>query len=624
MQNPEVGPRVEEIESGESQDQREDIEGQEKLEQANDFVVVNNLVEQIDQRHENMDDQIKVELQQNFKEVMEIDREKGETFLGWFAELDTQPEYINQFLNNFEEETGGRTIEGMFGVLNSENEGNIRSFVLKELNNMEQQEVEEEKEEVEEEKEEVEVEKEEVEEKQQEVKEENKELIETREKLQETHDKAKELQQEFPDEFENIEEEKQNALESMGEQRIAELENQGIDSDEVATVMATHYIIAGSSNPNLQRQAAEFNQSYEELSSKLGFLDNATASNLDKSINQSEGADEFVANNSLDINRQDFEKFDDTDQAIADTQFEINNTMLTKYGEYLSDKLSVFQDFENTADQMQVQNQEIHSDGSYSMEFQIGDANGELEVNSKGELFVTNFLSSQEGALQASKEKLEGINVLSLSDFTNQIDSNFVGEIATDSSNPDELLENARSATSEKFDSFIQENQDKFSQSMLNANVQKISSANGIISHYQPPSDAISYANGEKLTQESNPEMFRFADIMKNTLDRQTPDEAQQLRMNFDALAGFGEKDSLPDENMKSMLDAFQKPDDSSEYMGFVENFLVIKDGRESFDANKFSNFVDSVYRKEEFDFQKNNSEESIADARLEEMLKTV
>ncbi|UFX83128.1 hypothetical protein [Candidatus Absconditicoccus praedator] len=57
MQNPEVGPRVEEIESGESQDQREDIEGQEKLEQANNFVVVNNLVEQIDQRHENMDSQ---------------------------------------------------------------------------------------------------------------------------------------------------------------------------------------------------------------------------------------------------------------------------------------------------------------------------------------------------------------------------------------------------------------------------------------------------------------------------------------------------------------------------------------------------------------------------------------
>ena len=185
-------------------------------------------------------------------------------------------------------------------------------------------------------------------------------------------------------------------------------------------------------------------------------------------------------------------------------------------------------------------------------------------------------------------------------------------------------MENARSATSEKFDSFIQENQDKFSQSMLNANVQKISSANWIISHYQPPSDAISYANGEKLTQESNPEMFRFADIMKNTLDRQTPDEAQQLRMNFDALAWFGEKDSLPDENMKSMLDAFQKPDDSGEYMWFVEKFVVIKDGRESFDANKFSKFVDSVLWKEEFDFQKNNSEESIADARLEEMLKTV
>ncbi|UFX83122.1 hypothetical protein [Candidatus Absconditicoccus praedator] len=94
MQNPEVGPRVEEIESGESQDQREDIEGQEKLEQANDFVVVNNLVEQIDQRHENMDSQTKSELQQNFKEVMDIDREKGEMFLGWFAELDIQPKMI--------------------------------------------------------------------------------------------------------------------------------------------------------------------------------------------------------------------------------------------------------------------------------------------------------------------------------------------------------------------------------------------------------------------------------------------------------------------------------------------------------------------------------------------------
>ena len=100
MQNPEVWPRVEEIESWESQDQREDIEWQEKLEQANNFVVVNNLVEQIDQRHENMDDQTKVELQQNFKEVMDIDREKWEMFLWWFSELDTQPEYINQFLSN--------------------------------------------------------------------------------------------------------------------------------------------------------------------------------------------------------------------------------------------------------------------------------------------------------------------------------------------------------------------------------------------------------------------------------------------------------------------------------------------------------------------------------------------
>ena len=616
MQNPEVWPRVEEIESWESQDQREDIEWQEKLEQANNFVVVNNLVEQIDQRHENMDDQTKVELQQNFKEVMDIDREKWEMFLWWFAELDTQPEYINQFLNNFEEETWWRTIEGMFWVLNSENEWNVRSFVLEEFFDMKDSLEDQQKQEAQE-----------TEQEAQKTIERESSKIEGLEWLKETLEEAVkqagELHEEFPDEFENIEEEKQKALESMWEQRIAELENQWIDSDEVATVMATHYIIAGSSNPDLQRQASEFNQSYEELSSKLWFLDNATASNLDKSINQSEWADEFVANNSLDINRQDFEKFDDTDQAMADTQFEINNTMLTKYWEYLSDKLSVFQDFENTADQMQVQNQEIHSDGSYNMEFQIWDANGELEVNSKWELFVTNFLSSQEWALQASKEKLEWVNVLSLSDFTAQIDSNFVWEIASNSSNSDELLENARSATSEKFDSFIQESQDKFSQSMLNANVQKISSANWIISHYQPPSDAISYANGEKLTQQSNPEMFRFTDIMKNTLDRQTPDEANQLRANFDALAWFGEKDSLPDENMKSMLDAFKDPDDSSEYMWFIENFVVIKDGRESFDANKFSNFVDSVYRKEEFDWQA-VSDTDPADEFLEKELELV
>ena len=99
MQNPEIWSRAEEIESWESQDQREDLEWQQRLEQANNFVVVNNLIEQIDQRHENMDDQTKAELQENFKEVMDIDREKWEIFLWWFAELDTQPEYINQFLN---------------------------------------------------------------------------------------------------------------------------------------------------------------------------------------------------------------------------------------------------------------------------------------------------------------------------------------------------------------------------------------------------------------------------------------------------------------------------------------------------------------------------------------------
>ena len=97
-QSPEVDERREERESKEHQ---EDVEWwQERLEEANDFLVVNRMIESIDERNESLDSETRRELQENFKEVMEIDREKWEIFLWWFAELDTQPEYINQFLSN--------------------------------------------------------------------------------------------------------------------------------------------------------------------------------------------------------------------------------------------------------------------------------------------------------------------------------------------------------------------------------------------------------------------------------------------------------------------------------------------------------------------------------------------
>ena len=97
MQSPEVDERREERESNKHHEDKE--WWQERLDEANDFLVVNRMIESIDERNESLDSETRRELQENFKEVMEIDREKWEIFLWWFAELDTQPEYINQFLN---------------------------------------------------------------------------------------------------------------------------------------------------------------------------------------------------------------------------------------------------------------------------------------------------------------------------------------------------------------------------------------------------------------------------------------------------------------------------------------------------------------------------------------------
>ena len=562
------------------------------FETTNNFLMWSQFIEEIEWNFLwEFDNETKKELLAEINNIINLDSEKAPIFLRWLPEISNHPDIILNFLNEFENITWG-TYEDLFSVLNYSNENSLKLHIINSFSKYSET--------------------------MNDITTNINSSYEANNKYSEServlNDKALELQNDFKDDFLDLDVIKNDFIWSLSEERIQTINNLWLDINLLANIYATNTIISNSSNQELISAASSFSSEYSLLSSRLPFLDNSTASNLNKTISSASWASEFVSKNSTNISDR-LSHLSDNPSEVWNVANEISNITLTKYWEYITKNLEVFTNYESTSDKMQVLEQEIWSNWEYSMKFKIWWVISDFQIDSKWNVYLTDYFWKENWAFKISMQKIEWVKFLTLNDFSSQVNDDLLSKANDISDLP--------SMTSDFLDNYSHSNFNNFSINILSSWINNISVSNEIFSHYKPSLDLSSYQNWWLLTKDQNPDLFLFAQSINNSIVSSSNNENLALLNAFDRLSSFSNIDW--NFNKDNIIDF-----NSNNFYNFINNFNKIDWWINKFDSNKFINFVDSVYKNELFDLNNDynnlssNELLSPADRYLEEALSNI
>ncbi|MEF2175107.1 MAG: hypothetical protein V3575_01440, partial [Candidatus Absconditabacteria bacterium] len=270
----------------------------------------------------------------------------------------------------------------------------------------------------------------------------------------------------------------------------------------------------------------------------------------------------------------------------------------------------------------------VNPNGNRQSEFNMGyNLEGydlQMKIDEKGTVFMTDLLGDSKGGLGISQSTIDDIlppndlvEIPTLGDYEQALGTiNFpllLEEIKYYLKTPNDELDvkNNELVLLNAFNNKLNAEFDKknpqgkgesYADEQLNNVVTDQQVAGYLINVYPDKAKVQQYKSGLKLSEQQDPKMFKYFDLLKNTLDFQSTQEKLTTKELFDNIQNTLNDPTIHTNPNYKILNSLFPPNndgDSSEFIKIIDSFTEYKGGEKIIDIMKLEKFYQSVLKQD-------------------------